>query len=55
MNNKINDWDKMISRKLYNPASFDVEKRHNRGMKLCDKFNRIPYGRKRKNNKHLKS
>lgn len=53
MNNKINDWDKMISRKLYNPASFDVEKCHNHGMKLCDKFNRIPIWKKKKKKQAL--
>lgn len=43
--NKISDWDRMVSGKLYNSSSPDIEKQHIRGMSLCDKFNRIPLKR----------
>ncbi len=42
MYNNISDWERMISGKLYNSASKDIEKQHMRGLVLCDKFNRIP-------------
>lgn len=38
----VTDWDRMISGKLYNSSSKDIEKQHIRGMTLCDKFNRTP-------------
>lgn len=41
-NNNINDWERMISGKLYNSASKDIEKQHIRGLTVCDKFNKIP-------------
>ena len=37
----INDWDRMVSGKLYNAASKDLYKRHALGMMRCDRFNRI--------------
>ena len=42
MYNNINDWERMVSGKLYNSSSKDIEKQHTRGLTLCDKFNRIP-------------
>ncbi len=42
---RINDWDRMVSGKLYNAASKDIEKQHMRGLCGCDKFNRIPVRR----------
>lgn len=39
----------MVSGNLYNSASEDIAKQHDRGMRLCDKFNKIPlWQRKRK-------
>lgn len=37
----INDWDRMVSGKLYNAASKDLYKRHALGMMRCQRFNRI--------------
>ena len=37
----INDWDRMVSGKLYNAASKDLYKRHALGMMRCERFNRI--------------
>lgn len=51
MYNGINEWDRMVSGKLYNAGSKDLFKKHARGLVLCDKFNRIPvwmYGRKQR-------
>ena len=42
MYNNISDWDRMVSGNLYNAASEDIAKQHERGLRLCDKFNRIP-------------
>lgn len=42
---RINDWDRMVSGKLYNSASKDIEKQHMRGLIACDRFNRIPVRR----------
>lgn len=39
---KISDRERMISGKLYNPASADVAELHARGLIACDTFNRIP-------------
>lgn len=47
MYNSINEWDRMISGKLYNSGSSDIKKQHDLGMKRCDKFNRIPVWRKK--------
>ncbi len=44
---KPNDWERMISGKLYNSASPDIAKQHEHGLVWCDKFNRIPVWRKR--------
>ena len=42
MKEKISDWDRMISGKLYNADSNDLVKNHTLGMVRCDRFNRIP-------------
>lgn len=43
----INDWERMISGKLYNSSSKDIAKQHANGLIGCDRFNRIPLWRKR--------
>ncbi len=51
MDNKMNDWDRMVSGKLYNAASEDLIKKHSLGMLRCDRYNRIPlwrYGAKQR-------
>lgn len=56
MSNKINEWDRMVSGKLYNADSKDLYKRHSLGMIRCDRFNRIPlwmYGAKQRALKRL--
>lgn len=53
---KINEWDRMVSGKLYNADSKDLYKRHSLGMIRCDRFNRIPlwmYGAKQRALKRL--
>lgn len=45
INNKINDWDRMIAGKLYNSSSKDIEKQHRDGLCNCDRFNKIPVKR----------
>lgn len=47
MNSRISDWDRMISGKLYNAASKDIEKQHISGLARCDKFNRTPVRRQK--------
>lgn len=44
-NKKINDWERMITGKLYNSSSDDIAKQHWQGLTRCDKFNRIPLRR----------
>lgn len=41
MYNNISDWERMISGKLYNSSSKDIEQQHNIGMWRCDRFNKI--------------
>lgn len=53
MYNNISDWDRMVSGKLYNSASKDIEKQHTRGLALCDKFNRIPVWQAKRKQKTL--
>ena len=53
MYNGISDFERMVSGKLYNPASKDIEKQHKRGLILCDKFNRTPVWRAKKKQKTL--
>lgn len=43
----MNDWERMISGKLYNASSLDIARQHDRGMRLCARFNRIAPWRKR--------
>ncbi len=48
--NGINEWDRMVSGKLYNAGSKELYKNHALGMTRCERFNRIPlwmYGLKR--------
>lgn len=42
MEKRINDWERMISGKLYNASSKDIARQHIQGMLRCDRFNRIP-------------
>ncbi len=49
----ISDWDRMISGKLYNSSSKDIEKQHIRGLSLCDKFNKIPVKQAKRKQKTL--
>lgn len=42
MTDRVNDWDRMVSGKLYNASSKDIEKQHKNGLVRCDKFNRTP-------------
>ncbi len=44
----MNEWERMTSGRLYDPAKEEIGKRHNRGMALCDRFNRTPFLRRRK-------
>ncbi len=44
---RINDWDRMVTGKLYNSASADIAKQHARGLILCDKFNKIAVWRRK--------
>ncbi len=53
MYNGISDWDRMVSGKLYNSASKDIEKQHMRGLTLCDKFNKIPVWQTKRKQKTL--
>ncbi|MBE6816508.1 MAG: sugar O-acetyltransferase [Ruminococcaceae bacterium] len=41
----MNDFERMISGRLYNAGSPDIDKIHQRGMTLCDRFNRLPLTR----------
>ena len=41
MYKNISDWDRMISGRLYNSSSKDIEKQHKDGMSRCDRFNKI--------------
>ncbi len=38
---RISDWDRMVSGKLYNSASKDIAVKHALGLVRCDRFNRI--------------
>lgn len=46
--NRIDDWSRMITGKLYNSASADIAKQHACGLIGCDRFNRIAVWRKKK-------
>lgn len=41
MNAVINEWERMVSGRLYDPADKEIAKRHRTGMIRCDRFNRI--------------
>lgn len=49
----INEWQRMVTGKLYNPDNDLIKKRHNRGLTNCDKFNRVPLYRKKTKAKAL--
>ena len=51
----MNEWEKMTSGRLYNPADAEIQRRHERGMSLCDRLNRTPYRNKRKKRKLLET
>lgn len=53
MSNKVSDWERMVSGKLYNPVNKEIEKQHVRGMTLCDKFNRIPLSQSKRKQRTL--
>lgn len=53
--NKINDWENMISGKLYNAASEDIAKNHLDGMQRCHRFNSIPVKRVKAKQKALEA
>lgn len=42
-----NDWERMVSGRLYNSASKDIAKQHIQGMSRCQKFNKISVKRTR--------
>ena len=46
MNKRINEFDRMVSGKLYNADHEDIREIHERGMSRCEKFNNIPMRRK---------
>ncbi len=43
----MNEWERMISGRLYNPSKEEIAARHRRGMTLCDRFNKAPCGSRR--------
>ena len=45
----ISDWERMITGKLYNSSSKDIDVPHTRGLRRCDRFNRIALWRKKQN------
>lgn len=50
---RINDWDLMISGRLYNPSNKVICKLHNQGLRRCDRFNKIPLWRSKAKQKAL--
>ena len=42
MDTIINDWERMVSGKLYNATSKDIFLKHSLGMIRCERFNKIP-------------
>lgn len=49
--NGINEWDRMVTGKLYIADSKEIFKQHSKGLMRCDRFNRIPvwmYGAKQR-------
>lgn len=49
----MNDFERMISGKLYNTSSKDIEKQHMFGLSQCDKFNKIAVKRVKAKQKAL--
>ena len=49
----MNNWDRMRAGKLYNANSTDIAGYHERGMGLCDKFNRTPIWMKKRKQRIL--
>ncbi len=49
----LNEWERMVSGRLYNAASPDIAKQHMQGLSRCDKFNRIPVRRMKAKQKAL--
>ncbi len=49
----INDWDRMISGKLYNSSSKDIFKQHAKGLIRCQRYNKIALWRVRAKRKAL--
>ena len=49
----MNDWDRMRAGKLYNADSADIAGYHEKGMGLCDKFNRTPIWMKKRKQRIL--
>ena len=43
----ISEWERMITGNLYNPSSKEIDVLHTRGMRRCDRFNRIALWRKK--------
>ncbi len=41
MHNNINEWDRMVSGKLYNADSPDIAEQHAQGFAQCERFNQI--------------
>lgn len=50
---RVNDWDLMISGRLYNSSSNDIKKCHEQGLRRCDRFNKIPLWRSKAKQKAL--
>ena len=49
----MTEWERMTSGRLYNPANAEIDRRHERGLSLCDRYNRTPYRRRRKKERLL--
>ena len=49
----MTDWERMRSGRLYNPADPEIDRRHEKGLNLCDRFNRTPLRRYRKKERLL--
>lgn len=49
----MKEWERMTSGRLYNPANAEIDRRHERGLSLCDRYNRTPYRRHRKKERLL--
>lgn len=43
----MNEFERMISGRLYDPTDGDIARRHERGLAACERFNRISLRRKR--------